>query len=132
MNEVKKLPKEVCEVTEVHGDTVERVKKRLPELSKVAKFLKALADETRLKIAYALTLEESLCVCDVATIIGSSVATASHHLRYLKDNGLAKSYRDGKMVYYSLADDHVYQIVTIAYEHSKEVDEYDSEGETTI
>ena len=132
MNEVKKLPKEICEVTEVHGDTVERVKQQLPELSKVAKFLKALADETRLKIAYALTLEASLCVCDVAAIIGSSMATASHHLRYLKEHGLAKSYRDGKQMYYSLADDHVYQIVTIAYEHSKEVDEYDSKGETTI
>ena len=132
MNEVKQLPKEICEVTEVHSDTVERVKKQLPELSKVAKFLKAIADETRLKIAYALTLEASLCVCDVAAIIGSSVATASHHLRYLKEHGLAKSDRDGKQVYYSLADDHVYQIVTIAYEHSKEVDGYDSKGEATV
>lgn len=85
-----------------------------------SKILKALSDETRLKIAYALTVEDALCVCDVATIIGSSVATASHHLRYLKDNSLAKSHRKGKQMYYSLADEHVYQIVTIAYEHAKE------------
>ena len=65
-------------------------------------------------------MEDELCVCDVATIIGSSVATASHHLRYLKDNNLARSHRKGKQMYYSLADEHVYQIVTIAYEHAKE------------
>ncbi|MFF5996237.1 metalloregulator ArsR/SmtB family transcription factor [Lysinibacillus sp. KU-BSD001] len=125
------MSKEVCEVTEVHGDVVGRIKPQIPKLSKVAQFLKALSDETRLKIAYALTLENALCVCDVAEIIGSSVATASHHLRYLKEHGLAKSYRDGKMIYYSLADDHVYQIVTIAYEHSIEGDE-DGAGEATI
>lgn len=124
--------KDVCEVTKTNEDVVSHVKQQLPDLSKVAQFLKALADETRLKIAYALTLEENLCVCDVSAIIGSSVATASHHLRFLKEHGLAKSFRDGKQMYYSLADDHVYQIVTIAYEHSKEVTEDGSEGTATI
>jgi DNA-binding transcriptional ArsR family regulator len=114
------VTKELCDITMVHQEAVERVQKQMPELSKVAQFLKALADETRLKIAYALTIESALCVCDVAAVIGSSTATASHHLRYLKENGLAKSTRQGKLMYYSLADDHVYQIVTIAYEHSKE------------
>ncbi|WP_332646388.1 ArsR/SmtB family transcription factor [Lysinibacillus sp. 54212] len=124
--------KDVCDVTKTNEDVVLRVQEQIPDLSKVAKFLKALADETRLKIAYALTVEESLCVCDVAAIIGSSVATASHHLRFLKENGLAKSFRDGKQMYYSLEDDHVYQIVTIAYEHSKEVTGDDIEGTATI
>lgn len=126
------MAKEVCAVTEIHEEVVGRVQKQMPDLSKVADFLKALADKTRVKIAYALTIEPALCVCDVAEIIGSSVATASHHLRYLKEHGLAKSYREGKMVYYSLADDHVFQIVTIAYEHSKEVDEDGGKGETAI
>lgn len=112
--------KEICEVTKSNELAVERVRAQMPELSKVAKFLKALADETRLKITYALTIEQRLCVCDVAAIIGTSTATASHHLRYLKEHGLAKSTREGKLIYYSLADDHVYQIVTIAYEHSEE------------
>ncbi|MEG0258837.1 MAG: metalloregulator ArsR/SmtB family transcription factor [Lysinibacillus sp.] len=114
------MSKEICEVTKINEETVTNVQRQLPDLSGVAKFLKALADETRLKIAYALTVEEELCVCDVAAVIGSSVATASHHLRYLKENALAKSQRKGKQMYYSLADAHVYQIVTIAYEHSKE------------
>ena len=112
--------KETCDVTKVNVQAVEAVREQMPELSKVAKFLKAVADETRLKITFALTIEERLCVCDVAAILGTSTATASHHLRYLKEHGLAKSAREGKLVYYSLADDHVYQIVMIAYEHSKE------------
>lgn len=110
----------MCEITKINEAAVHHVQQQMPDLSKVAQFLKALADETRLKIAYALTIEESLCVCDVAAVIGSSTATASHHLRYLKEHRLAISKRDGKLMYYSLADDHVYQIVKIAYEHSKE------------
>ncbi|MEK3763856.1 MULTISPECIES: ArsR/SmtB family transcription factor [unclassified Solibacillus] len=112
--------KDTCDITKVNEQAVEAVREQMPELSKVAKFLKALADETRLKITFALTIEERLCVCDVAAIIGTSMATASHHLRYLREHGLAKSTREGKLVYYSLADDHVHQIVMIAYEHSKE------------
>ncbi|MER1986305.1 MAG: metalloregulator ArsR/SmtB family transcription factor [Solibacillus sp.] len=114
------MAKDLCEVTMVHEDAILRVQQEMPELSKVARFFKALADETRLKIAYALTIEPKLCVCDVAAIIGSSTATASHHLRYLKEHGLAESTRDGKLMYYKLADEHVHQIVTIAYTHSKE------------
>jgi len=87
-------------------------------------FRQASADETRLKIAYSLTLEEEMCVCDVAAVIGSSVATASHHLRYLRENALAKSQRKGKMVYYALADDHVHQLVKVAYEHTTEGDDH--------
>ncbi|HWI50213.1 MAG TPA: metalloregulator ArsR/SmtB family transcription factor [Rummeliibacillus sp.] len=114
------MDKEMCEITKVNEEAVERVQNQIPELTDLAQFFKALADETRLKITYALTIEDSLCVCDVATVIGSSNATASHHLRYLKDHGLANSHRKGKMVYYALADSHVKQLVEIAYEHSKE------------
>lgn len=112
--------REVCDVTVVHEDVVQRVQSQLPDLNKAVPIFKALADETRLKIAYALTLEEEMCVCEVATVIDSSVATASHHLRYLRDHSLAKSARKGKMVYYSLADAHVYQLVTIAQAHATE------------
>ena len=61
-------------------------KRSLPDLERHGQIFKALADETRLKIAYSLTLEEEMCVCDVAAVIGSSVATASHHLRYLREH----------------------------------------------
>lgn len=116
----------MCEVTKVHEDVVLSVKKQIPELTRAAQIFKALADETRLKIAYALTIEE-LCVCDVSEIIGSSTATASHHLRFLRDLSLAKSRRKGKLVFYSLADHHVNELVKIAYEHAIEEGEKDGE-----
>lgn len=112
--------REICEVTKVHPEVVENVQNQLADLSEVANLFKALADETRLNIAYALTIEEEMCVCDIAAVIGSSTATASHHLRYLRERGLAKSQKKGKQVYYSLSDSHVYQLVTIAHEHAKE------------
>ena len=115
--------KDVCEVTEVNEMIVKEIKQQIPDLTELVKLFKALADETRLKIAYALTIQEELCVCDVSEIIGSSVATASHHLRFLKDLSLAKSRRKGKLVYYSLADHHVNELVKVAYEHSLEEEE---------
>lgn len=118
--------KDVCDVTIVHEDVVERIQGMLPELDGMVQIFKALADETRLKIAYSLTLEQEMCVCDVAAVIGSSAATASHHLRYLRDHALAKSQRKGKMVYYSLADDHIHQLVKIAYDHA--IEEGDESG----
>jgi|SRR5688572_14830622 len=114
--------KDVCEITKVHPEAVERVQQNMVELAGVAALFKALADETRLKIAYALTIESEMCVCDIAAVIGSSTATASHHLRYLRERSLAKSERKGKQIYYSLSDDHVRQLVTIANEHAKEGD----------
>lgn len=115
------MEKDLCEVTMIHEEAVQNVTKSLPNLTEVVMIFKALADETRLNIAYALTIEESLCVCDVAAVIQSSTATASHHLRYLKEHGLAISLRKGKLVYYSLKDDHVHHLIKTAYEHSKEV-----------
>lgn len=111
---------DACDVTVVHEGTVEKIRKELPDVSKMAQIFKALADETRLRIAYSLTLEAEMCVCDVAAVIQSSSATASHHLRYLREHSLAKSERRGKMVYYSLADKHVVDLVKIAHEHAAE------------
>lgn len=112
--------KELCEVTKIHPERVENVQNQMADLSDVAVLFKALADETRLKIAYALTIEEEMCVCDIAAVIEGSTATASHHLRYLRERKLAKSERKGKQIYYSLSDKHVHQLVTIAHEHAKE------------
>lgn len=81
---------------------------------------KALADDTRMKIAFALSQEDELCVCDVANIIGASTATASHHLRLLRNMGLAKYRKEGKLVFYSLDDDHIKQLIEMAYQHQQE------------
>lgn len=116
---------EMCEVTCVDEVKVKRVKQHMQAASPsgVSDIFKALSDKTRLTIAYALLLEEELCVCDVANIVGSSTATASHHLRLLKKQGLAKFRKKGKLVYYSLDDEHVKEIVQLAITHQQEVKE---------
>jgi len=116
--------RDVCEVTCVDQEKTTRVQQQLEKdknIPEVTKLFKALSDETRLKIAYSLTLEEELCVCDVANIVGATTATASHHLRHLKNLGLAKYRKEGKLVYYSLDDDHVKQLIYIAVAHQEEV-----------
>lgn len=114
---------DVCEVTCVDTDKAERIQKLLQpdDISNVSKIFKALSDETRMKIAYALTIEEELCVCDVASIVGATTATASHHLRHLKSLGLAKYRKEGKLVFYSLDDDHVKQLIHLAFAHQQEL-----------
>ncbi|MDP4084080.1 MAG: metalloregulator ArsR/SmtB family transcription factor [Bacillota bacterium] len=114
---------DICEIPCVESEKVEQVQKQLAteKLHDAATVFKALSDETRMKIAYALTIEERLCVCDVATIVGATTATASHHLRHLKSLGLAKFHKEGKLVYYYLDDDHVKQLIQIALTHVDEL-----------
>lgn len=122
---VETLTKEMdmCEITCVDEEKVIRVQNKLAEENtlEVAKFFKVLSDPTRVKIAYALACEDELCVCDVANIVGSTTATASHHLRNLRELGLAKSRKEGKLVFYSLDDDHVRKLIEVAFAHQKEV-----------
>lgn len=101
-------------------EEVKKVKPLINDIVGVESIFKALSDLTRLKIAYALTLTEELCVHDVANVIGASTATASHHLRLLRQMKLAKSRQEGKVVFYTLDDDHVSQLVNIAMIHAKE------------
>lgn len=117
---VQEVKKDTCDTFCYDEEKVNRIKPQVEEVVGVEMIFKALSDATRLKITYALTLEEELCVCDVANIIGSTTATASHHLRLLRNMGLAKYRKEGKLVFYSLKDNHVQQLVTIAMEHAKE------------
>jgi len=114
--------KNQCEIFCYDEPKVNRLKESInhEQIRNTTKILKALADETRFKIAYALSQEGELCVCDVSQIIGSSMATASHHLRLLKNLGLAKYRKDGRLVFYSLDDEHVIQLIQTAYEHALE------------
>ncbi|KMY31854.1 ArsR family transcriptional regulator [Lysinibacillus xylanilyticus] len=114
--------KEICEITCIHQDKVNHIQDKLKEKKPmdVAKVFKALSDDTRVKIAYALTLEEELCVCDIANIIGSTTATASHHLRLLRNLGLAEYRKEGKLVYYSIHDTYFKNLISVAFEDHKE------------
>lgn len=111
---------DICEVQCFDEDKVNRLKPRVAEAEGVAKIFKALADDTRAKIIHILALEDELCVCDVAAIIGSSIANTSHHLRLLRNMGLAKYRKEGKLVFYSLDDDHVRHLISAGVEHAKE------------
>jgi len=113
-----------CEVFCYDKEKVNRVRKSIDaeKTDIMAAMFKALADNTRAKIAFALFLENELCVCDVANIIDSTSATASHHLRSLHKMGLAKFRREGKFAFYSLDDDHINQLIEVAYAHSLEED----------
>lgn len=115
---------DLCEIFCFDEGKVNYLKKEIVEqnTSGVVKIFKALSDDTRVKVAYALTLEEELCVCDVANIVGATMATASHHLRLLRNMGLAKYRKEGKFVFYSLDDNHVRQLVEIAFAHQREVE----------
>ncbi|MED3646616.1 metalloregulator ArsR/SmtB family transcription factor [Halalkalibacterium halodurans] len=113
---------DTCDVFLYDKEKVQLVSEAMKgeNFAKVADMFKALADETRVKIAYALLQQEELCVCDVAHIIGATTATASHHLRHLRNLGIAKRRKEGKLVFYSLDDDHVRTILSMAVVHGKE------------
>ena len=115
--------KDTCEVFCYDEEKVNRIQEDLQtiDISGVAKMLKAIADENRAKITYALCQEEELCVCDIANIIDSTVANTSHHLRTLYKQGIVKFRKEGKLAFYSLDDEHIKQIMMIALTHKKEV-----------
>ncbi|MCG3419708.1 MULTISPECIES: metalloregulator ArsR/SmtB family transcription factor [Oceanobacillus] len=117
---VSNTSKDTCETFCFDQEKVNRIQPQIEQVNGVEMTFKALADATRVKIAYALTLEDELCVCDVANIIGSTTATASHHLRLLRNMGLAKYRKEGKLVFYSLEDGHVRKLVEVALTLQKE------------
>lgn len=113
---------EICKTDILHLDAIERAKNSLPESSQIidmSEIFKILGDPSRLKILLALAQEE-LCVCDIATLIRSSVSSVSHHLRLLKGQKLVKFRKEGKLVFYALSDHHVESIVAQAMDHVTE------------
>lgn len=113
---------ERCEEICPHEDIIEKVTKSLPpedELLDLAELFKVFGDTTRIKILYVL-FESEMCVCDIAEVLGISQSAVSHQLRLIKQAKLIKNRRDGKTVYYSLADDHVTTIIGMAKEHLEE------------
>lgn len=112
----------MCEVYCYDEEKVNRIQEELQreDLSHVSQLFKVLADENRTKISYALCIDDELCVCDIANIIGSSVATASHHLQTLHKQKIVKYRKEGKLAFYSLDDEHIKQLISITLIHQKE------------
>lgn len=113
----------MCENTVIHKETVKKVKQKMPEdglIYDLAELFKVFADSTRMKIIFAL-MENELCVCDMANIVKTTQSAISHQLRILKQSKLVKFRKDGKVVYYSLDDEHISQIVKKGREHIEEL-----------
>ena len=110
---------EACSFLCVLEDVVEKVRESLPEMEqllRLADLFKTFGDGTRVRILYVL-LEAEVCVCDLATLLGMTQSAVSHQLRILKQARLIKARRDGKTVFYSLADDHVATLLRQGMEH---------------
>ncbi|MDD2268000.1 MAG: metalloregulator ArsR/SmtB family transcription factor [Eubacteriales bacterium] len=112
----------VCDCDVIHADVVESVRQRMPdenELCDLSDFFKVLGDSTRARILWALD-ESEMCVCDLAVLLNMTKSAISHQLRALREATLVKNRRDGKNVFYSIADDHVKQIIEKGLEHIRE------------
>ena len=105
-----------------HSSLIEKATKDMPEIDilyDLAELFKVFGDTTRIRILYLL-LESEMCVCGIAEALNMTVSAVSHQLRVLKTNNLVKFRRDGKTVYYSLADSHVRLILDQGMEHIEE------------
>ncbi|GAA0122493.1 MAG: helix-turn-helix transcriptional regulator [Clostridium argentinense] len=113
---------EFCNCTEIHKDIVDSVKNNIPSekiLGDLSELFKAFGDITRIRILYVL-FQKEMCVCDIAETLGMSQSAISHQLRVLKSTRLVKFRKEGKVVYYSLDDDHVKYIFDQALLHVEE------------
>ena len=113
---------DVCDCNVIHSDIVDKVKSLMPresQLYDLADFFKVLGDSTRVKIMWALDSNE-MCVCDLAVLLNMTKSAISHQLRSLRQANLVNFRREGKIVYYSLADEHVKDIFEKGLEHIDE------------
>ncbi|MCI8877304.1 MAG: helix-turn-helix transcriptional regulator [Lachnospiraceae bacterium] len=113
---------ECCESLEVHEDLLKIVNDTMPEeneLYDLAELFKVFGDSTRIRILFVL-FETEVCVCDLAQALNMTQSAISHQLRILKQNKLVKNRREGKSIFYSLADDHVRTIIAQGREHLEE------------
>jgi len=119
---MKKIELECCETTEIHEERLAVVREKLPDEEKLcdlAELFKVFGDSTRIRILFVL-FEAEVCVCDLAEALGMTQSAVSHQLRILKQNKLVKSRREGKSIFYSLADGHVRTIIDQGMEHVEE------------
>lgn len=113
---------ECCDFIHAHDEIIEKVEKVMPSedtLYDLTELFRIFGDSTRVRILYVLLVSE-MCVCDIATLLGMTQSAISHQLKALKNAKLIKSRRDGKTVFYSLADDHVSAIMSQGIEHECE------------
>ena len=119
MAKIMEEENENCEVKVIHKDIVEKVEKTMTEeevVHDLSDFFKILGDTTRMKILSAL-FQEEMCVCDIAYLLKMTQSAISHQLRVLKQGRVVKYRKEGKVVYYSLEDEHIKHIVEQGMTH---------------
>lgn len=115
----RRLKQDTCEVFCFNEEAVQKVKSQLLPLDKLfrlAETFKTMGDPTRISIIQSLSLQE-LCVCDLATVLEMTQSSVSHQLRILRNLKLVKFRKEGKMVYYSLDDEHIINLFREGLEH---------------
>lgn len=113
---------ECCEEHMVHNELLQKVNGKMPdeeEISDLSDLFKVFGDSTRLKIMFVL-FESEVCVCDLAELLKMTQSAISHQLKVLKQSKLVTSRREGKSIFYSLADSHVRSIIAQGREHIEE------------
>jgi DNA-binding transcriptional ArsR family regulator len=113
---------DVCEFECINEKTIKLVKSKMlvdETFQRIANDFKIISEPTRVKILYALSQKE-ICVCDLAGLLGMTASAISHQLRLLRERNLVKFRKEGKMAYYSLADEHVMQLIKMGSEHAQE------------
>lgn len=121
--ENKKKEAITCGQLMIHDDIVRKVRDNMPEednLYDLAELFKVFGDSTRIKIIWAL-FESEMCVCDLAYLFNMTQSAISHQLRVLKSARLVRYRKSGKVVYYSLDDDHINKIFALGMQHIREL-----------
>ncbi len=111
-----------CDCTTIHEEVVENVKKSIPSTDQrlnLSEFFRILGDSTRIGILSALHKSE-MCVCDISSLLNMTQSAVSHQLRILKQARLVRYRKEGKVVYYSLDDNHIEEMLSIGYKHLSE------------
>lgn len=111
-----------CDCTVIHEEVVDRVRKAMPEdegIYDLADFFRVFGDSTRIKMLWGLS-EAELCVCDLAVLLNMTQSAISHQLRVLKQVGMVKNRKEGKIVFYSLDDEHIKGILDQGMIHINE------------
>lgn len=110
---------ETCITKGIHGDIIRTVKQNMPDpvvLYELADLFKLFGDSTRIGILWALS-ESEMCVCDLCALLKMKQPAVSHQLKNLKQSRVVKARRDGKIVYYSLDDEHIRRLLNLGMEH---------------
>lgn len=119
---VRKNEIEHCDCNVIHEEVVKNVRANMPSeenLYDLADFFKVFGDTTRIQILSGLA-ESEMCVCDISVLLNMTQSAISHQLKVLKDARLVKGRKEGKIVYYSLDDDHVINIFKEGFTHINE------------